>query len=913
MADKAKLLKIAQKHLSKGNLDKAVVTFQQLVEIDPRDQRLLLRLAELQARAGRKKEAIKSYEKIADEYIRQDFTPKAIAVYKTILRLDPELLSAYEKLTELYKSQGLEAEALSQLENLFVFYEKKGDEAKQIEVLNLMVEMDPENLGFQVRLGEMLARKGMKKEAAEAFAKAATTLSRRGFHDRASHLFEKIIGLNPDNIAVRKELCAHYLESGQFLEAQREIEAILKLEPDDSRMVLLLGRILFQLGKKGEAEEKIAQSIKLFFDSGELGNVLKEFLFVAQSHLRNGEVDEAEAFYRQIKEASPSEDRAIKGLVSVAEARNDRGARIKNLALLGRVLKNKGDEKGALKAFKEVHGLDPLHEEAKSFLDDQDQSYEAGSGQELPGPQGDEDVTGLEDVSGIEGVELLSEEVFELGEDTEEFVEILNPEEDEGIEIEDLEKLDIEELEPSEAEAEGESELPDIILEDFSDGVEVSLEDTLEEGFAPADTVEEEDLSVDDLLAEAEVYRRYGLQEKLTETLRQLRSLAADDPVILERVRGFDEEVESQVEPDEALELTDTLGETMVEMEPEDPTAFVKDAAGADREEVEKRDGSEPFQEDLEEAEFYLSQGLEEEARRIYQSILIQSPGHPAALQALSMPEAETSPPLNSSPPADPGKIARDPVVLDPAVGGIRSKLVVEDSISEDAGGFLDLADELRTELSGEFESPAEWDHEDAPVTFEEVFAQFKKGIEETLGEEEYETHYNLGIAYKDMGLFDDALREFEVGLRDPDLAQDSLSLMAMCFMEKKDFDSAVKVVKKALDGSPEASKAGLFYQLGEAFERKKDWKEALSAYSEVQLRDPSFRGIGDLLDRVRSMAGHEVPEEETATSLEGGMDDMLTDLIREVEEMAKESSGEAGDLSEDDPGKGRKDRISYL
>ena len=38
-------------------------------------------------------------------------------------------------------------------------------------------------------------------------------------------------------------------------------------------------------------------------------------------------------------------------------------------------------------------------------------------------------------------------------------------------------------------------------------------------------------------------------------------------------------------------------------------------------------------------------------------------------------------------------------------------------------------------------------------------------------------------------------------------------------------------------------------------------------------------------------------------------MDDMLNDLIREVEEMAKESSGE----TQDDPGKAKKDRISYL
>ena len=65
MADKAKLLQVAQKHLSKGNLDNAIKTFNQLVEVDPRDQRLILRLADIQARAGRKKEAIENYEKVA--------------------------------------------------------------------------------------------------------------------------------------------------------------------------------------------------------------------------------------------------------------------------------------------------------------------------------------------------------------------------------------------------------------------------------------------------------------------------------------------------------------------------------------------------------------------------------------------------------------------------------------------------------------------------------------------------------------------------------------------------------------------------------------------------------------------------------------------------------------------------------
>ena len=71
-------------------------------------------------------------------------------------------------------------------------------------------------------------------------------------------------------------------ESGHYDEAKIEIEDILEIEPDDPRMVLLLGRILFQLGNKKGGEEKLAQSIKLFLNAGELESVMREFLFVAQ-------------------------------------------------------------------------------------------------------------------------------------------------------------------------------------------------------------------------------------------------------------------------------------------------------------------------------------------------------------------------------------------------------------------------------------------------------------------------------------------------------------------------------------------------------------------------------------------------------------------------------------------------------
>jgi len=311
---------------------------------------------------------------------------------------------------------------------------------------------------------------------------------------------------------------------------------------------------------------------------------------------------------------------------------------------------------------------------------------------------------------------------------------------------------------------------------------------------------------------------------------------------------------------------------------------------------------------------------LEDEAQRIYRSILQRSPGHPVASEALSRSEQPASPvdfvpepsvagTVGDVPQGKAGVEEEKPRHAAPAVKEIKSKLIVEDSAGEDVGGFLDLADELRSELSDEFDHDITPETHDEPVTFEEIFAQFKRGIEETLGDEEYETHYNLGIAYKDMGLFDDALREFEIGSRDPDLTQDSLSLMAMCFIEKKDYDSALKAVQKAMEACSEEARIGLYYQMGEIQEKKKDWEGALEAYSEVQSRDPSFEGIDEIIGRIKVHTDLTAAEEEIEMPLEGGMDDMLSDLIKEVEEMARENTDEPGG----DPGKSKKDRISYL
>ena len=64
---------------------------------------------------------------------------------------------------------------------------------------------------------------------------------------------------------------------------------------------------------------------------------------------------------------------------------------------------------------------------------------------------------------------------------------------------------------------------------------------------------------------------------------------------------------------------------------------------------------------------------------------------------------------------------------------------------------------------------------------FESIFSDFKKGVSATLDAGDYDTRYDLGIAYREMGLFEDAIGEFKICLEAPGRRFDSLYLMGLC------------------------------------------------------------------------------------------------------------------------------------
>ena len=103
--------------------------------------------------------------------------------------------------------------------------------------------------------------------------------------------------------------------------------------------------------------------------------------------------------------------------------------------------------------------------------------------------------------------------------------------------------------------------------------------------------------------------------------------------------------------------------------------------------------------------------------------------------------------------------------------------------------------------------------------SLEEIVQAFKKGIEQQIGAEDFDTHYNLGIAYKEMGLVDEAIGEFQFAAKDPHLLLGCCSMLGICFREKGMSPLAVKWYRRGLEATgsrDEETMLGLRYDLAE-------------------------------------------------------------------------------------------------
>ena len=269
---------------------------------------------------------------------------------------------------------------------------------------------------------------------------------------------------------------------------------------------------------------------------------------------------------------------------------------------------------------------------------------------------------------------------------------------------------------------------------------------------------------------------------------------------------------------------------------------------------------------DVAEAEFYLSQGMAEEARAVHRRMQARDLEHPAvgalaeqiaraAAPAAPIPELPEPTAAPELPPIDEADGAQSMAAETPDAAA--QEMTPQFSVTgeppiEAPAAFVNLGAELDQELDGNEQTAIE---PPAGPVVDGLLRELQKGAREQLDEKDYETHYNLGIAYKEMELYDEAIQEFRLTAHEPKRALECADLVGLCYLAKGQPEQAIQDLQTGLtiDGHPPDAYHAVRYDLGTAFEAAGDLPRALEQFEILQSEGARFLDVQARLEALRA------------------------------------------------------------
>ena len=246
--------------------------------------------------------------------------------------------------------------------------------------------------------------------------------------------------------------------------------------------------------------------------------------------------------------------------------------------------------------------------------------------------------------------------------------------------------------------------------------------------------------------------------------------------------------------------------------------------------------GSQTLTDELQEAEFFVQQGMMQEAQSAFQRILVRDPEHTVAKQKLAEIERKIAAPAKEKP--------RRPAAKKDTVFKVTDTQVAQ-------GDFIDLAGELNEELALEEKASSA----DIEPEVQDLLHQFQAGVREQIDVTDYETHYHLGIAYKDLGLYDEAIEELRLAASDAANRVRCAGPLGLTYLAKGEPEQAVEELLEGLAATQNGTEErwGVLYDLATAYEALGDAQKALEALQSIHSESPKFR---DIRTRVRDLRG---------------------------------------------------------
>ncbi len=202
-------------------------------------------------------------------------------------------------------------------------------------------------------------------------------------------------------------------------------------------------------------------------------------------------------------------------------------------------------------------------------------------------------------------------------------------------------------------------------------------------------------------------------------------------------------------------------------------------------------------------------------------------------------------------------KVYREILQIDPDNAIAKERYVPVEKVA----ASVDLGEVLRIEQS---EAKAE-----TIQSIEELVSEFRREVFESIGEGDYRSHYDLGVAYKGMGLYQEAIEELEIAARDEELKLKALEMTGSCYLEYDKPDDAIRVLNEglAIEGHEDQDYFGIYFLLGSCYERKNDLKSALKSYVDAYNIDKKVPALNQKILQLKQRVTDELKKRRKSAS----------------------------------------------
>ncbi len=864
--NKTKALSSAERYIQQGKLHNAIAEYEKVMKSDPKDLTVRNTVGDLYARVGDTEKAIEHFRSVGDAYATAGFTVKAIAMYKKLTKLKPSTESIL-KLAELYSQQGLQNDSRAQYMHVAEQMLHSGQLEAAARIFQKVLEIDPENTTMQARLSEVYVKLGRTDDARNLLLRTAEGLQTRGNKQALEEILRRLLEIDPENSQALLIQGRMAVQAGDSARALHHLRRVKNIESNVEGLRLLVRAGL----AAGPSEETQALAAKLFSLHGDASGLTA----YADALMRSGAYEEALRAYDEMGERlfADGAPQVVQNLQAcISHVRENASA----LDLLRRLFERSGD-KSHLSEVAELQAHACVQE---GNLEKARELYLQLAALEPHNPMHAQNYHQMvEQLGGRKAARAdASEAMPRVIEELERTAPTLEQEYPEALAAELRKAITDSDLFvsynlPAKAAAPLLAVLPQATRD-------VRLNLRLAGLYARAGRFQQ---AAECCFTLAAVYRNAGFEEhasRCAEVAEHYAARAGSAPAAPEVAAAAVAEATPAQGPSaihaQEIDLSSDW-ESVAEAAPAESGGEVVEIAEADASDLTGL---------VEEIGFYLKHGLWEEAASAIEKCAQQAPDLPELksfreqLQARQTQKAPSRAAEQIARPAAP-----PPAQAVPAAGASGAQLRdlamdLEDSLNpaiaappERAAAAAASAGAATLHVASSVSAPAPLSPgfasapsvHDTDSELAEIFSEFKEDLEQqsstpTEGEDP-ETHYNLGVAFKEMGLLDEAIGELqkvcqavERGHNFPNIMQ-AFTWLAQCFLEKGVPQAAIRWYEKALKLPTIDSDAriALHYELAAAFEAAENKQAALNHFMEVYGANIEYRDVSERIKALKS------------------------------------------------------------